>query len=351
MALFLLFLSTTPLYAKQEGDLLFQIEVPMKPGADVSVRLFDGTVRKAGRVAALPVKTRWPSYSASAWSEPGEVCASAVNAIHMLVSVEDGKGRTMSIIPKNTIAPAAGPGAAILLTSRPSYGLFGAWAPTVGSKVYVRSKDSEELLLSKERLPQKGDMLIIKVLKSEMPYMVELENRPGGRVIAWNKDRFSTIGRVIKPVAGVGRFGGTLFQKTGGLRANHSGVVDFSTSPSGQIGGFQIIPWDHALSSKEMQGAWDMTQWLIVGPADGKSLLGGVPPLFGNALVPGPSKGDNLWDFWSTHGRKSLIVVRLNGGEWQIVPIRAGKDNEALKEITHIRIYYPITDEPQKERF
>jgi hypothetical protein len=335
--------------AEANQPLLFEIRIPMKAGAFATVTDETGKISYVGQVKALPVKTRWPSYSASAWSTPGSVCASAVNAIHMLVSTEKGKGRTLSIIPKDTIAPAAGPGAAVLLSTKPGGGIFGAWAPTVGSKVFVRKPDGKEALLAKGMIPASGDTLIIRVEKNLLPYMVELENKPGGRVVSWSGNGPSLIARVIKPVAGVGRFGGTLFQRVGALRANHSGVIDFSTSPEGKIGGFQIIPWDHALHSKEMQGAWDLTQWLIIGPVDGKSMMGGSFPLFCGALAPGPGEGEQLWDLWSTYGRKSLMLVRLNGGSWRKVPSHIGKKNKALKNITHIRIYYPFTDEPQSD--
>ncbi|MBP9974846.1 MAG: hypothetical protein KBE82_00530, partial [Synergistaceae bacterium] len=228
----------------------------------MTVSSIDGTTAVIGQVTALPQTTRWPSYSASAWGTPGEVCASAVNAVHMLVSVEKEKGRTLSIIPRETIAPAAGPGASVVISSKAGTGIFGAWAPPVGSKISVIKKGTDKpSQLSVNNLPQKGDTLIVTVQTMDHGYMAEIENRPGGRVTEWSKDGYRIIGRVIRPLAGTGRFEGTLFQKTGSLRANHCGVIDFSSSQRGKIGGFQIIPWDHALLSKEMQGSWDMTQW------------------------------------------------------------------------------------------
>lgn len=176
--------------------------------------------------------------------------------------------------------------------------------------------------------------------------MAEIENRPGGRVTEWSKDGYRIIGRVIRPLAGTGRFEGTLFQKTGSLRANHCGVIDFSSSQRGKIGGFQIIPWDHALLSKEMQGSWDMTQWMIIGPSDGRSMMGGTSPLFKGVLVSGPSEGELLWDIWSTYGRRSLILARKNGGPWGKLPEVTGRNDYALKDVTHLRIYFPFTDEP-----
>ena len=347
----IILLSATVFYspsgAESTPSILYEIRIPMELEHDVTVRYADGSVVVIGRVAALPETTRWPSYSASAWGGPGEVCASAVNAVHMLVSVEKEKGRTLSIIPRETIAPAAGPGASVVISSKAGTGIFGAWAPPVGSKVsVVKSGTGERSPLSPGDLPRKGDTLIITVQKLDHGYMAEIENRPGGRVTEWSKDGYRVIGRVIRPLAGTGRFEGTLFQKTGALRANHCGVIDFSSSQRGVIGGFQIIPWDHALLSKEMQSSWDMTQWMIIGPADGKAMMGGTPPLFKEVLVPGPSEGELLWDVWSTYGRRSLILARKNGGPWEKFPEVSGRNDFALKDVTHLRIYFPFTDEP-----
>ena len=347
----IILLSATVFCSQSSADsttsILYEIKIPMEPGQDVTVRSTDGSTAVIGQVVALPQTTRWPSYSASAWGTPGEVCASAVNAVHMLVSVEKEKGRTLSIIPRETIAPAAGPGASVVISSTAGNGIFGAWAPPVGSKVSViKDGTGERYALSPSDLPKKGDTLIITVQKLDHGYMAEIENRPGGRVTEWSKDGYHIIGRVIRPLAGTGRFEGTLFQKTGALRANHCGVMDFSSSQRGKIGGFQIIPWDHALLSKEMQGSWDMTQWMIIGPVDGKAMMGGTFPLFKGVLVSGPSEGELLWDVWSTYGRRSLILARRNGGPWKKFPEVSGRNDYALKDVTHLKIYFPFTDEP-----
>jgi len=339
----------SPAMAGETQPPLYKITIPMETGEDVTVVTSDGGSYVVGQVTALPQTTRWPSYSASAWGDPGDVCASAVNALHMLVSIEKEKGRTLSIIPRETIAPAAGPGASIVISSQAGTGIFGAWAPPVGSKITVVKKVTGLAApLSAGNLPARGDTLLISVQERDFGYMAEIENRPGGRVIQWSKEGYLVIARVIRPLGGTGRFEGTLFQKTGALRANHCGVIDFSSSQRGKIGGFQIIPWDHALFSKEMQGSWDMTQWMIIGPPDGKSMMGGTPPLFKEVLVPGPAEGESLWDIWSTYGRRSLLLVRKNGGAWQRLPDAEGRNDNALKDITHLRIYFPTTAEPAK---
>ena len=98
-----------------------------------------------------------------------------------------------------------------------------------------------------------------------------------------------------------------------------------------------------------MQGSWDMTQWMIVGPPDGKSMMGATPPLFKEVLVPGPADTESLWDIWSTYGRRSLLLVRKDGGAWQRLSEIEGRNDSALKDITHLRIYFPFTSEPAKE--
>ena len=328
-----------------DGKFLFDVRIEFMEGGSVSSRLWDGREFDLGRVVRLPEKTRWPSYTASAWGEPSSVAASAVNALHILIGVENGQGRTMSVIPRETIAPAAGAGASVVLDSAAGTGLFGAWAPPVGTRIFVEASDGAERALS-DGLPEPGETMIFRVFEDYMPYMVEIENRPTGRVIAWSRSGPNMIARVIRPLAGVGRFEGTLFQDAGRIRANHSGVIDVSTCERGKIGGFQIIPWDHALNSKEMQGSWQMTQWLIIGPPDGKSMMGGTHPLFSGGLVPGTSKSERLWDIWSTYGRKPLVMARLDGGEWGLLPKKSGRDDAGMASVTHIRIYFPITAEP-----
>lgn len=332
-----------------EGTYLYEIRVPFEENAPVAAVTPDGRLFELGRVVKLPEKTRWPSYTASAWGQPGSVTASAVNAVHILMGLEDGKGRTMSVIPQETIAPAAGAGAAIVLDMQAGTGFFGAWAPPVGTEIFVDDGVSTPRPLSAS-LPQQGDTLVFKVFEETMPYMVEIENRPGGRVVSWSAfGGAETIARVIRPLAGCGRFGGTLFQDAGRIRANHSGVIDVSTCEHGLTGGYQIIPWDHALSSKEMQGAWSATQWLIIGPADGESMMGGTYPLFSGGLVPGTFEDEKLWDVWATYGRKPLVLARMGGGNWTKFPEASGKVDDAFKDVTHIRIYFPISKEPLTE--
>lgn len=337
----------TGLGASEPDPLLYSIEIPFQVGGSVKAVLPDHSEQPLGAVLMLPEKSKWPAYTASKWGTPGTVAASAVNAIHLLVGIDRGRGRTLSLLPADTIAPAAGPGSSIVIEGKGGHGLFGGWAPPVGAPVTLVSPNGEENPFTGLELPREGDLLRIDVTRMSAPYMIEIENRPGGRVFSWSRAPGQTgiIARVLRPVRGVGRFEGTLYQSVGRLRANHPGVVDISTSPEGAIGGFQIIPFAHSKST-EMSGAWTMTQWLVIDSPDGKKSLAGQPPLFGGALVPGPSETERLWDIWSTYGRRPLVLCRIDGGPWSRLPEATGRQDTALEHITHFRIYFPIVEEP-----
>ncbi|MDR1978266.1 MAG: hypothetical protein LBQ42_05985 [Synergistaceae bacterium] len=343
-------LCSTPAAWAQDVLLL---RVPFEKNAMATATLPDGRLVPLGAVRALPVKTNWPAYTASKWGVPQTVCATAVNAIHILVDVEKDRGRIFSVVPTVTVAPAAPQGAFFAIDSPAGTGIFGGFAPLTGSKVFIEGKDGAKrplAPLSHEALSiEEGESLLIE---SALPdrtdaWMVDIENRPGGRVLAWTKDGPKVVARVVRPVGGVGRFGGTEFQGVGRIRASHTGVIDVATAPRGQVGGIQIMPLTHALTSSEMASAWKLTQWMIVAPLPGKGPLEGTPPLF-KGLLPGSQLDDKLPDVWSTYGRKPLVLGRFDGGVWKTLPPVAGKVDDALRALTHLRIYYPFWEELQR---
>lgn len=326
------------------------LRLPYEKGALVTATFPNGEIVELGTVRALPTKTNWPAYTASKWGTPSTVCATAVNAIHILVDVEKERGRIISVVPKVTVAPAAPEGAFFSVDTPAGTGLFGAFAPYTGSKAFIEKADGQRLPLT--RLPEAGETLLLETALSERSgtWMVDIENRPGGRVLAWTDAGPEVVARVIRPLGGVGRFGGTEYQTIGRIRASHTGVIDVATSKRGKVGGFQIMPLMHALTSPEMINAWKMTQWMIIGPLPGKEPLEGTSPLFKGTLVPGTQLNDKLDDVWSTYGRKPLILARINGREWVHLPDISGKADGALSELTHLRIYYPYWDDDLSDR-
>lgn len=321
-----------------------ELRIPCRVGGEAGALLPNGEIVPLGRVLRLPVKTNWPAYTASKWCEPSTVCASAVNAVHMLVDVEEGRGRILSLVPAVTLAPAAADGAFFALDVPAGTRLFGGFAPLVGAPVSLLGPEGERPL----DLPREGETLVIRSALPERPqvWMVDIENRPGGRVIAWGEGP-RVIARVIRPVGGVGRFGGTQFQRGGRIRASHAGVIDVATAPRGQVGGIQIMPLEHALTSKEMSNAWKLTQWMIIGPQPGGRPLEGQPPLFKSSFVPGTQLDDRLEDLWSTYGRRPLVLCRMGGGPWERLPAVSGRVDDALMDMTHLRLFFPFWDEPK----
>ena len=113
------------------------LRIPFDLGAMAAAVLPDGSVAELGRVRALPVKTNWPAYTASKWGTPGTVCASAVNAVHLLLGVEKDQGRIVSVVPTVTVAPAAPKGAFFSVEAPAVTGLFGGFSPLTGSKIFI----------------------------------------------------------------------------------------------------------------------------------------------------------------------------------------------------------------------
>lgn len=327
---------------------IFRIEIPARENEMVRAVRPDGSAWELGKVIRVPSATKYPAYTASAWAQPGTVAASAVNALHLCVGVEKERGRIVSVVPAETIAPAAASSASFVVDCPAGTGVFGGWSPAVGSRVRVRRADGSWRFLSPAKMPQPDETLVITVTEDrDSPYMIDFENRQGGAVTAYYTHRREIIATVERPVRGVGRFGGSMFQRRSALRANHCGVICVSTSNRGSIGGFQIIPWEHSFS-KEMQHAWNDAQWMIVKGTDGKKLTG-TAPLFSNCFVPGGQVRERLWDFWSSFGRRSLVMCRVNGGEWQRFDDVRGKDDAVFSDVTHIRIYVPTVREPLTE--
>ena len=341
--LFFLLLASAPEALAARG--MLELHIPCRVGEEALAILPGGGVMTLGRVLMTPVKTNWPAYTASKWCAPATVCASAVNAVHMLINIEEGRGRILSLVPAVTVAPAAAAGAFFSLDMPAGTGLFGGVAPLVGSSVSIVGEAGERPL---DGVPQEGETLVVR---SELPgrpavWMVDIENRPGGRVIAWGEAGPGVIARVVRPVGGVGRFGGTQFQRNGRIRASHAGVIDVATAPRGEVGGLQIMPLIHALTSAEMASAWKLTQWMILAPLPGEPPLAGRPPLFKASFVPGTQLDDRLEDMWSTYGRRPLVLCRVGGGPWTRLPSVSGRVDDALRSVTHLRLYYPFWDRP-----
>lgn len=319
-----------------------------------------------GHVLYYTEKVTNQGYTASKWAPLSAVSATAVNAIHIRTgyNAKDDKGVVFSILPVEMTTEAgkklqsfSSPNA--IITDIPGgTGIFGGhWSPILGNPIALQQADGSLMPFPENYAPKKGDIFVIRVLRAaNTPKAIEFENKFGGfiTVVGWD-DSMKTIGQVLKPVAGVGRFWGTQYADIGRLRANHNGVIDISVAPFGAVGGIQIIPRGHAMSP-EMTRARTMTQWMVVGPLDARDpSWEGVAPLFLGYLQPSWRADDVTAPDWRHELlSRTLVQVRMSNGPWQTMPsFSLDPDlnkpfpewaNTALQDMTHLRILLPAPE-------
>jgi hypothetical protein len=267
-----------------------RLEITNQPGAAVRASRDQGrTWLEIARVVSACATINPTGFRASSWAPASSVAATAVNAIHLKIANDPQTGRAaiFSLIPHGQIEGDAQPQAAIELDTAPGVGIFGGLGPTVGSPWYVE-RESRLEACAPHYVPALGDrLLIVRMVPDRALRYLDFENVFGGRIIATYSDgKREIIGHVLAPVTGIGRFEGTQDADCGRLRANHPGVLDVSTAPHGMVGGFQIIPWDHA-NDAEMDYVRTNHQWMVVGPvnmADGSEEA--RAPLFFGSVYP-----------------------------------------------------------------
>jgi len=292
---------------------------------------------RIGQVLVPSNKLSPEGFAASTYGKVGRVAASAVNSMHIKVDQQGDKPILFSILPQETMDSGFDPksyfsSSSSIFTDIPAgTGIFGGrYSPFVGNQVLV----GEEMKpLDNSYLPQAGDLLTIIVEKPDKyPVQMILENKPGGKItVKYLNGETQEIAQVVQRVSGVGRFTGSHYAEVGRIRANHPGVICVSTSPLGKIGGFQIIPSFHASHLPYVQSS---TQWLVVAPLTQGNLLEGEPPLFAEFIQPRYLEGKWKENF--------LVDVRVKDGPWQSMPRVVGLQPDALKDVTHVRILFPL---------
>jgi len=310
-----------------------------------------------GHVLRPATAVRELSFHATLWGKSSTVVASAVNAIHVKIFglAHLDRGSSITIAPHELFGRALDgepetPVDYCVYTDIESgvYLFGGSFSPVQGARVRCL-REGRTTRLALGFAPEIEDVFLIEVTPPKtMLTSLTFENKPGGRVEATfaNMTR-SAVGKVEKRVTGVGRFPGSYLAPVGSIRASHAGVLDISTSPRGQIGGFQIIPWNHS-QSREMAKSRVAPQYMIVDSYGGGELTG-VPPLFGESLFP--RVGDRSEpDLVSLSGRRvpfaevphlpqARIEVDLGQG---LVPMRSavGLDDNALLALRRLVISF-----------
>jgi hypothetical protein len=318
-----------------------------------------------GRVLRYTEQVNPRGYTASKWVPPGRVAATAVNAIHISAgrNREEDRGVVFSLLPRQFLAPPPSyqsflsPDSSIYTDIPAGERIFGGGAaPLVGSRVYLETDHGGLAPWPEDRAPARGDVLVIVVDRPpRYPIDAVFENWDGGRVMLGYADGSrELVGWVVRPVRGVGRFAGSLYAAIGRIRANHAGVIDVSTSPLGELGAFQIIPVGHAISP-EMDVAWRLTQWMVVGPAPGGSgLWERLAPLFYGHIRPDYVERDLRAPDWRQRLLARFLVEVDSGAGWRPVPaLRLASDpaaplphwaHQALRGAQRVRIFFPRAD-------
>lgn len=332
---------------------LFRVRFDNTQGGAVETTLDAGAAgwRKIGSVL-LPAGSLNPNgYTASSWAPEGCIAATAVNAVHVKVRLEKERGVTLSFLPKELYQEPKDYKSyyarnASIITNMPAGTLFfgGRESPFIGNRILV-GRGGADAPITQDYSPKEGDVITVVVERpKKYPSEIEFENRFGGFVtIRYPDGESKVVAQVLKPVAGVGRFDGSLFTDVGRIRANHTGVICVSTSPVGVIGGFQILPDNHGMSP-EMFNARLLTQWMVIGPANVMDpSLEGVAPFFRYFIRPvyfREGKGAvRTVDEWL---QAFIVQVRIKNGGWERMPAVTGRVDDALKDVTHIRILFPL---------
>jgi len=335
-------------------------------GGEIAVSVDGGeTWHPLGQVLRYTTRVNPNGYTASKWVPPGLVAATAVNAIHINVGLneQDDRGIIFSLLPQQFLtAPKdyrsfLSPDSSIYTGIPAGEGIFGGGeAPFVGNPVCREEEDGTLVLLGSGYVPARGDRLVVVVLQPRpYPVAVEFENAEGGAItMRFSDGSEKLLGWVIHPVGGIGRFAGSIYAAIGRVRADHAGVVDISTSPERFLGAFQIIPVGHALSP-EMALAWTRTQWMIVGPLEEPSpLWESLRPLFSLYIRPDYLPGDLAAENWQARLLARFLVEVDLGSGWQPMPaLRLSPDpsaplpdwaDAALAGVSRLRILFPLCD-------
>ncbi len=341
----------------------FYIEIDNEVDGEIRIvsNAFNGVV---GHVLAPVANYNKEGFTASGWAENGSCTASAVNAIHLKVKhdYETGRATIFSLVPIEftTFDPKAyksyyNQSSTLFTDIRAGSEIFGGqWAPLVNSPLTFLRGEADWQRVDESYVPAVGDEFRMTVSRRKYnPEWIEFENGFGG--IIWIKELGMDpypIGQVLKPVAGVGRFTGTQYADRGRIRAAHPGVIDVSTSPYDEIGGFQIIPRDHAMSP-EMKFARIKTQWMVVGPLWALDpSWEGLPPLFTDYLYPAftpafNGDGSVNQDVQGAEVFLDRFTVRAryrdgdDPTQYELLRESLMLDHDALETMTHLRIYFP----------
>jgi len=257
-----------------------------------------------------PVKDINPFlFEASKWGRDFSVVASSVNGLHIkLFTFFESKSKEpigaagFSINPKEISSQYS------IQTDIPAgTEIFLKNAPPVNSLIFIRDENGK---IINRKFININDSIVIKYFEPKN-YTIRFENCKGGGIFFENDKKYHKIGSVIQPIKGIGRFPGTKYAPSSSVRANHPGVICISTSPLGEIGGFQIIPYEHS-QEPELKYVPNNPAYMIVKIDNNKKTVGSTP-LFADYIIPGDT-----------------VLFNFSNGEIKECPKFIGKIDDAF---------------------
>lgn len=340
----------------QEARELYRIRLINRTNGAIEISDDGGrTYFRVGKVLR-PATSTQRGFSASVFSEPGKVVATAVHGIRIKTGgcreCDKDASQTISIIPREFAHTPNGFGGYVagpsgiytdLLTGE---GIFRNLAPFVGNAVY-REVGGRFGPIYDGYMPRDGDVLVILVtIPSKYPKEMLIENKAGGTVcLVYPDGSETTVATVERPVRGVGRFDATGYTGVGRINTNHTGVLTISTAPIADgakdgsshetRGGFMIQPSRHAKTN------FEINQILVVAPPpnDGQ-YLEGMPPIFSGYIGLACDPKDERNSF--------SVDIKTDKSDWMPMPEIVGLHEDALMNLpngkgalTNIRIHFP----------
>lgn len=280
-------------------------------------------------------------FMASEYIEGGSVVATSSHGIRLKISPKERFGsdfkevRLFSLVPEEFYVKPTGFGGHVagssgIYTDIPSgTSIFLNQSPFAGSKIYLES-NGQLLPIPENHTPRSGDVYVILVnyIPSGIT-SVDFENKADGTITVTKRDGSSEIlGKVVRPVSGIGRYDGTTFDEPGQLNTAHGGVVTISSSkkfPSGTKegeepetrGGFMIQPYYHTIKQGETK-----PQVMVIGKKEASYDMEGTAPLYLDTI--------NLWYYKDFPNSSFKVYVKIDGGVWENMPEITGKIDNGL---------------------
>ncbi|MHB1456978.1 MAG: hypothetical protein ACYC0V_08700 [Armatimonadota bacterium] len=334
---------------------MFRIRILNRAGGHIEVSADKGiNYHRVGMVTKAAITTA-QGFLAAKYTDNGTIAATAVHGLRIktggTTSGTRYENRIISILPSEFhVEPAkfgghAARSSGIMTNISAGTSIFRNLAPFTGNQVCLE-KSGLLTKLPHDYTPQVNDRFVIIVtLPDKLPNEIVFENRKDGIVEAHYGNRKEIIAVVKQPVTGVGRFDATGYTGIGAINTNHPGVITISTAPlnGGEFGsskqetrgGFQIVPFKHALT------LGISAQLMVVAPVEKGKELEGTPPLFNSCIGLASDSINAQTSYYAD--------MKTETSDWEPFPALVGKKDNALsknsvgavKHMAYLRIHFP----------